>query len=188
MLQMVKKIRYQWSYQLPARYKMPPRGWSPVLMRSLNELPEEEEEGIQWAEEEEGSQADIPEMWYTVAVSETQHPALQANSLAVEDQSWSRQRREPCCWKMQPAFSPLCFVSARITTVEEERRSEEREEDGQGERLCDERCIQVDVPLLSHKNRPMGFALHRTPLMLYSTPGDMMSISNTRVKPTHCVH
>ena len=28
--------------------------------------------------------------------------------------------RQPCCWRMQPAFSPLCVVSARITTVTEE--------------------------------------------------------------------
>lgn len=84
-----------------------------------------------------------------------ERPAGRVDSLAVEDQSRRRQKREPCCWRMQQAFSPLCVVSARITTVEEER-----EEDGRGERLCDERCIQVDAPLLSHKkkNRPMGSA------------------------------
>lgn len=84
---------------------------------------------------------------------------------------------------MLPAFSPLCVVSARIITVVEE----EREEDGQGQRRCDERCIQVDVPLLSHKNRPISFAPHRTPLMLYPITGDV-SASNTRVQSTHCVY
>ncbi len=69
----------------------------------------------------------------------------------------------------------------------EERRGEEREEDGQGERLCDERCIQADVLLLSHKKRPMGFAPQTTPLVLYSITG-YMSIRSTRVKATHCVY
>lgn len=130
------------------REKKPPQGWSPVLIHSLKEPPQEEEE--------EGSQAGIPEMIYTVAVLEKRRPALQANSLAVENQSWRRQRKEPCRWKMQPAFSPLCFVSARISSMQEER-SEEREEDGQAESLCAERCDQADVPFLSQENRPMGF-------------------------------
>lgn len=123
-----KRICYQWSYQLPARQgkkkkKTPPQGWSPVLMRSLNELAEEEveEEGIQGAEEE-GSQAGIPEMWCTVAQS--YRNGILLYSRADEDQSWRRQKRESCCWRMHQVFSPLCVVSARITTVEEERRGE----------------------------------------------------------------
>lgn len=68
----------------------------------------------------------------------------------------------------------------------DEERSERREEDGQGERLCDKRCIQVDVPWLSHKNRRTGFALHRTPLMLYSTSRDMTSMSNACKADTLC--
>lgn len=166
--------------------KTPPQGWSPVLMRSLNE-PAEEEEDIRGRRRRAArlvfQRCDIQ----LRAVSQKQRPAVQGSSLAVEDQSWRRQKREPCCWRMQPTFSPLCVVSARITTVEEARRREEREEDGRGERVCDERCIQVDGPLLSHKNRPMSFAPHRTPLMLYSITGNT-SVSKTRVKLTHCVY
>lgn len=129
-------------FQQDKKKKMLPQGWSPVLMRSLNEQrrEEEEEERIQWAEEEEGeedSQAGIPETWYTVAV-----PAKQRTAPVV-DQSRRMQKKEPhcccychcCCWRMQPAFSPLCFVSARIITVEEEEEAkeekwaDEREED-----------------------------------------------------------
>ena len=39
----------------------------------------------------------------------------------------------------------------------QEERSEEREEDGQAESLCAERCDRVDVPFRSHENRPMAF-------------------------------
>ncbi|MEQ2233983.1 hypothetical protein ILYODFUR_027314 [Ilyodon furcidens] len=70
-----------------------------------------------------------------------------------------RGRRRNRAWLMQPAFSPLCMVSARITTVEEEE--EEEEEDSQRER-----CIQTDVPLLSYKTGPVGFALYMLPQML----------------------
>lgn len=83
-----------------------------------------------------------------------------ADGVAVQDQSWKKKKRtEPGCWRMQPAFSPLCVVSARITTVDEEE--EEREEDGQRER-----CIQPDVPLLSYKTGPVGFAPCMLPRML----------------------
>lgn len=65
----------------------------------------------------------------------------------------------------------MCVVSARITTVEEER-----EEDGRGERLCDERCIQVDAPLLLHKKKKQTNGLSSTYLIIY-----IPSASVTRV-------
>lgn len=188
-----KRICYQWSYQLPARQgkkkkKKPPQGWSPVLMRSLNELAEEEveEEGIQGAEEE-GSQAGIPEMWCTVAGSLTETASCCTAGL-TRIRAGGGRRESPAaegCTKYL-VLCALCQQGLPPWRRRGEER-EEREEDGQGERLCDERCIQVDAPLLLHENRPMGFAPHRTPLMLYSISRDV-STSNSRVKPTHCVY
>lgn len=50
----------------------------------------------------------------------------------------------------------------------------------EGETLCAECCIQVDVPVPSKENRPKGFDMHRTPRMLNSTIRNMMSTNNTR--------
>lgn len=60
---------------------------------------------------------------------------------------------------MQPAFSPLCVVSARITAVEEE------EEEVRGRRKARKSgslmsaAFSLTFPWSHIKNRPMGFAL-----------------------------
>lgn len=62
---------------------------------------------------------------------------------------------------MQPAFSPLCVVSARITAVVEE----EEEEEMRGRRKARKSgCLtsaafSLTFPWSHIKNRPMGFAL-----------------------------
>lgn len=55
-----KNVPYQQCEQFPARQKkMPPQGWSLVLMRSLNEwLRAEEEEEKQRVKEEEAEEED----------------------------------------------------------------------------------------------------------------------------------
>lgn len=91
------------------------------------------------------------------AVIEKPCTAVQENSQAAEDQSW-RTRRD--------AASVQSFGHCVSKDYHRGGGEEEREEDSQGEWLPDKSCIQVDVLLLSNKNRPMGFAPHGTLLML----------------------
>jgi len=122
-------------------------------MHSLNELvqeeEEEEEEGIQWGGgEDKSNQAGISrdaicgrKPSHRNSVRLFGRPALGSK----RDQSSRRKRRkrrEPRCRRMRPASSPLCVVSARITTVEEERRSGQLGDSGSP----DERCTRVDGP------------------------------------------
>lgn len=123
-----KRICYQWSYQLPARQEKKKKNTSSGLKPSADALPEWTGRGRGRGGGDTGGGGGGQPGRYSRNVMYSRRQSYRNGILlcsrADEDQSWRRQKRESCCWRMQQVFSPLCVVSARITTVEEERRGE----------------------------------------------------------------
>lgn len=121
MRQVLKNMLFQQANLFPAEIKIKPLKSTKkkaLLKRSLNEQPEEEEEGeeIQWAEEEEATRP-VFEVRYTVS-AEKHVPSFQAETLVLEARKRVSLTEDAC--------SPLCFVSSRITTMLEEEEDDER--------------------------------------------------------------